>query len=118
MENSLFDAARLSKAWLTLLIHGGTLAGKGYVGGSGAKEAYNGNEYHPDYVTALRCIERMIPRPVVIETDNRKFQWQHSADSEYQCPLCGSPLIALEDEVASDVMLHCQNCGQALEWED
>ena len=70
----------------------------------------------PAYKNALRCVERMIPRPVHLETDSRKFQWEHSADSEYQCPLCGSPLIALEDEVAPDVIFHCQNCGQALEW--
>lgn len=75
------------------------------------------NVFHtPRYKNILRCIDRMIPRPVVRETDSRKFQWEHSAYEEYQCPQCGAALIALEDEMASDVIFHCQNCGQALEW--
>ena len=115
-NRSILDAATLREARVTLAIHGGTLADKGYVGGSGAKEAYDGGEYHPDYVTALRCIDRMIPRPVVRETDSRKFKWIHSAYEEFQCPQCGAALIAPEDEAASDVIFHCQNCGQAVEW--
>lgn len=108
-EHSLLTETTLREARNVIAAHGSILPC--------VKETYDSEEYPPSYVTALRCIDRMIPRPVVRETGSRKFQWEHSAYDEYQCPQCGAPLIALEDEVASDVIFHCQNCGQAVEWE-
>jgi len=114
------DAATLREARVTLEIHGGTLADKSYVGGSGAKEVYNGGEYHPDYVIALRCIDRMIPRRVHEEYDTRLFQSRYNDGwREYQCPECRGALndCVPEDETISDVIFYCPFCGQALEWE-
>lgn len=65
-EHLLLTEAELREARNVIAAHGSILPC--------VKETYDGEAYPPSYVTALRCIDRMIPRPVVHETDNRKFQ--------------------------------------------
>lgn len=107
-EHSILTEPELREARVMLAIHGSTLAGKGYVGGLGRGETYDGNEYHPDYVIALRCIDRMIPKEPVIRSE--------TAERPYPAPFCPECGHILMDEY-NDNFNFCPDCGQRIKWD-